>query len=95
MEKKYFSIPFFEHGFLQIGNNYSPINLKGNHSYACSGQDSMLYVVDDDFSVKALVLKGGYLNRIKTSSYDESLLLCIEYWNCENNEFSYEFVDVL
>lgn len=98
MERKYFNFPKCEHGFLQIGQNYSPIPIEGNYSYACCGQNVLLYMVKEDFSVVGLVLKGGYINRIKTSSYDESLLVCVEVWaesHLNDEKFSYELVDVL
>lgn len=94
MEKRYFSLPGYQKALLQIGRNYSPIPMTGSYSYGVCGEEVILYLVDVDDEVVALVLK-GYVNRIKTSCLGEWFLVCVEVSNRDAENFSYEWVDIL
>lgn len=102
MERKYFTLPGFQKIFLQIGSRYSLIPLRGQYSYGCDGKRTILYLVDVDNSVIALVLN-GYINRIKTTNYNEWLHVTVEVFTRQaganprivKEDFSYEWVDIL
>lgn len=102
MERKYFALPGFRKAFLQIGSRCSSIPLRGQYSYACDGQETVLYLVDVDNSVIALVLN-GYINRIKTKNYNEWVYVTVEVFTRQaganpkivKEDFSYEWVDIL
>lgn len=103
MEKRYFSLPGYQKALLQIGRNYSLIPMEGSHSYGVCGQNVILYLVDVDDEVVGLVLKGGYINRVKTSMLGEWFQFEVEVFtrqsganpNLVTEDFSYEWVDVL
>lgn len=91
MEKRYFSLPGYQKAFLQIGRNYSPIPMTGYYSYGVCGEEVILYLVDDEDEIVALVFKGGYINRIKTVCFNNLFAVCVEV----SDNFSYEWVDIL
>lgn len=103
MEKLYFALPGYRMALLQIGQNCSPIPMSGSHSYGVCGKDVILYLVNDDDEVVGLVLKGGYINRIKTSSFGECFSIMVEVFTRQaganpelvTKDFRYELVDVL
>lgn len=103
MEKRYFALPDYQMAFLQIGNNYSRIPMSGSHSYGVCGNNVILYLVSDDDDVIGLVLKGGYINRVKTSLLGDWFHFEVEVFtrqaganpNLVTQDFSYEWVDVL
>lgn len=102
MTEKYFALPA-QKALLQIGNGYAPIPIEGDHSYGVCGKNVILYLVQEDCSVVGLVLKGGYINRIKTyhTDFDSWLHVCVDVWTLDENpkliseDFSYEIVAVL
>lgn len=103
MEKRYFSLPGYCMAFLQIGSNYSRIPMSDSHSYGVCGKNVILYLVSVDDEVFGLVLKGGYINRVKTSMLGKCLHFEVEVFtrqaganpNLVTEDFSYEWVDVL
>lgn len=99
MEKRYFALPGYRMALLQIGQNCSRIEMTGNHSYGVCGKDVILYLVNDDDEVIGLVLKGGYINRIKTSSLGVMVEVFIRQAGANpelvTKDFRYEWVDVL
>lgn len=103
MEKRYFSLPGYYMAFLQIGKNYSRIPMTGSYSYGVCGKNVILYLIDVDDDIVGLVLKGGYINRVKTSNLGEWFLFEVEVFtrqaganpNLVTEDFSYEWVDIL
>jgi hypothetical protein len=77
--------------------------MSGSHSYGVCGKDVILYLVNDDDEVVGLVLKGGYINRIKTSSLGGMFSIMVEVFTLQaganpdfvTKDFRYELVDVL
>lgn len=103
MEKRYFALSGYCKAFLQIGRNYSLIPMSGSHSYGVCGNNVILYLVSDDDDVIGLVLQGGYINRVKTSTLGDLFYFEVEVFtrnaganpNLVTEDFSYEWVDVL
>lgn len=103
MEKLYFTLPGYRMALLQIGQNYSRIEMTGNHSYGVCGKDVILYLVNSDDEVIGLRLIGGYVNRIKTASLGELFSIIVEVFtrraganpDLVTEDFYYEWVDVL
>lgn len=103
MEKRYFAVPFYCKALLQIGQNYSLIPMSGSYSYGVCGKNVILYLVDSEDEVIGLVLKGGYINRVKTFMLGEWFHFEVEVFtreaganpNLVTEDFSYEWVDVL